>query len=90
LLRLRKILLSNYTYLILIIIFIPIITIQLLFQEKQINNGKIKIVGIITKMNDSNITITNKKEYICYISNSKYNLGDKVEVKGELKDNKYL
>jgi len=87
LLRLRKILLSNYTYLILIIIFIPIITIQLLFQEKQINNGKIKIVGIITKMNDSNITITNKKEYICYISNSKYNLGDKVEVKGELKDN---
>ncbi len=88
-LRLRKILLSNYTYIILLIIFIPIILIRLDINNKSIYNNKTtKVEGIITRYSINNDTVTiylKSKENIIgeYNNTFNYKLGDKIKVIGE-------
>ena len=92
-LRLRKILLSDYTYIILIIIFLPILLIRLNTPKESIYNSNTKQVeGIIIKqeLNDNKniIHIKSKEEIICYLNNkTNYELGDKVLIIGEFKKN---
>ena len=92
-LRLRKILLSDYTYIILIIIFLPILLIRLKTPKESIYNSNTKQVeGIIIKQelntNKNIIYVNSKEEIICYLNNkTNYELGDKVLIIGEFKKN---
>ena len=92
-LRLRKILLSDYTYIILIIIFLPILLIRLNTPKESIYNSNTKQVeGIIIKQeintNKNIIYVKSKEEIICYLNNkTNYELGDKVLIIGEFKKN---
>ena len=72
-LRLRKILLSDYTYIILIIIFLPILLIRLNTPKESIYNPNTKQVeGIIIKQelntNKNIIYVKSKEEIICYLN----------------------
>ncbi len=86
-LRLRKILLSNYTYIFFLIIFIPIIILRLSINYKSIYNiNTHRVEGIIYKIEDNKIYLKSKENLLCYLKdNNNYKLGDKVILIGEFK-----
>ena len=88
-LRLRKILLSNYTYIILLVIFIPIIIIRIDLSKNSIYNSKTtQVIGRITNYSINNDTVIihlkSKENIIGYYNESfNYSLGDKVKIEGK-------
>ena len=93
-LRLRKILLCNYLYYLLLIIVLLITIIRIELPNKSIyTNKSTKVVGIITKIiyqDKTTIYLKNKENIIVTFynlpSNIKLHLGDKVEVQGAFKE----
>ena len=93
-LRLRKILLCNYLYYLLLIIVLLITIIRIELPNKSIyTNKSTKVVGIITKIiyqDKTTIYLKNKENIIVTFynlpSNIKLHLGDKVEVQGTFKE----
>ena len=87
-LRLRKILLHDYLYIIILILVLITTIIRLSIPNKSHIKSNI-FIGTITKIEEkedkTNLYITNKETIIAYSYNGlNYNLGDKVKVSGDL------